>query len=378
MLTTEWIAGLYLAACLIIAIGCWYVATTRRQHPLMVAALGVLFALLLRQAWRVAVPNTSVPASAEFVPLAATMPASASVPLAAATTVAISEVAIPEAPGAMSVPAPVPVAAQGQALSSFAQIAPWQALVEQAGRECGVDAALIAAVMRQESNGDAQICSKAGACGLMQLMPETALQMGVADRFDPAQNVRGGACYLRQMLERYGNDLTLALAGYNAGPGNVDQYGGVPPFAETQTYIRNVLTFYAQLTSPMPSVMIWPVRGTITQQPSARHMALDIATALGTPIGAAAGGQVVAVGWAGDYGKRVIIEHGNGLNRAERFLTLYAHLSSFAVEEGQQISQGQLIGRIGSTGKSTGPHLHFEVRQEGVLQNPWHYLSAGP
>lgn len=117
--------------------------------------------------------------------------------------------------------------------------------------------------------------------------------------------------------------------------------------------------------------MIWPVSGRITTQPSATHMALDIAAPLGTAVVSAYAGHVSAVGWGGDYGKRVIIDHGNG------YQTLYAHFSSFTVEEGEQVNQNQQIGRIGSTGRSTGPHLHFEVRLHGSLLNPWDYLPKG-
>ncbi len=105
----------------------------------------------------------------------------------------------------------------------------------------GVPAHIIAAVMGQESGGNANAVSPAGAVGAMQLMPGTASQMGVTDRKDRWQSVMGGTRYLAQMLQRYGGNLALALAAYNAGPGAVDKYGGVPPFAETQAYVRGIL-----------------------------------------------------------------------------------------------------------------------------------------
>lgn len=244
----------------------------------------------------------------------------------------------------------------------------WRSEIESASKRCNVDPALVAAVMRQESIGDPSVCSKAGACGLMQLMPATAKEVRVADRFDPAQNVRGGACYLRQMLDRYGGDVRVALAAYNAGPGNVDKYGGVPPFAETQKYVRRVTAFYREIVSGVSGgsgCCIWPTTGRITQGASADHMAIDIAATIGTPVVAAAGGKVIAAASGGNYGKRVMIDHGGGL------LTLYAHLSQILVREGDRVNQGQIIGKVGSTGLSTGPHLHFEIREAGQLLDPF-------
>lgn len=107
----------------------------------------------------------------------------------------------------------------------------------------GVDATLLKAVARAESCFDPAAVSRAGAQGLMQLMPATARDMGVSSSFNGEQNLAGGARYLAAMLARYGDDLDLALAAYNAGPGNVDRYDGVPPFKETQKYIVSVRAF---------------------------------------------------------------------------------------------------------------------------------------
>jgi len=114
---------------------------------------------------------------------------------------------------------------------------------------------------------------------------------------------------------------------------------------------------------------VWPTTGVITQKFWARHKAIDIGNVAGTPIVASDSGYVVKTGWSEyGYGKYVVIDHGNG------FQTLYAHLSVILVEPGQSVAKGQKIGLMGSTGWSTGPHLHFEIRYHGVQRNPFGYL----
>ncbi len=112
--------------------------------------------------------------------------------------------------------------------------------IQDAARETKLSEKLIRAVIKQESGGDSTAVSPKGAAGLMQLMPDTARAVGVNDRFDPRENIMGGARYLRQLVDRFGN-LENALAAYNAGPGNVERHNGVPPFPETQNYVRRVL-----------------------------------------------------------------------------------------------------------------------------------------
>ncbi|RMH56216.1 MAG: lytic transglycosylase domain-containing protein [Candidatus Hydrogenedentota bacterium] len=104
-----------------------------------------------------------------------------------------------------------------------------------------LNAALLAAVAGKESNFDPTAVSSKGAQGLMQLMPETAKMLGVKNPFDPRESLEGGAKYLKTLLERYGGDIKKALAAYNAGPGAVEKYGGVPPYRETREYVDDVL-----------------------------------------------------------------------------------------------------------------------------------------
>lgn len=119
-------------------------------------------------------------------------------------------------------------------------------LVSASAQRQGVSPQLALAVARAESNFDAQAVSAAGAQGVMQLMPDTARSLGVRNPQDPRENIDGGVAYLRQMLQRFDGDVSKAAAAYNAGPGAVEQYGGVPPYGETQQYVQKVLQFMAQ------------------------------------------------------------------------------------------------------------------------------------
>lgn len=119
-----------------------------------------------------------------------------------------------------------------------------EALISKYSRYYRVDPSLVRAVMRHESGFNTQAVSPKGAQGLMQLMPGTAASMGVKDPFDPEQNIAGGVGYLRHCLDRFQHNIPLAVAAYNAGPGAVAKYSSIPPFDETQLFVRNVLGTY--------------------------------------------------------------------------------------------------------------------------------------
>jgi soluble lytic murein transglycosylase len=117
------------------------------------------------------------------------------------------------------------------------------ALISRYARLYGLEEDLVYAVIKAESNFNPEAVSRAGACGLMQLMPGTAAEMGVTRVFDPAQNIAGGTQYLSKMLSLFNGDLRLALAGYTAGPNAVKQHGGIPPYKETRDYVERVLRY---------------------------------------------------------------------------------------------------------------------------------------
>ncbi len=137
-----------------------------------------------------------------------------------------------------SAPAAVPGATAGGPVDGQ-----FSDLINAAAEKYGLDPALLKALIRQESNFDPNARSPAGASGLTQLMPGTAASLGVTNPLDPAQAIEGGAKYLAQQLEAFDGDVRKALAAYNAGPGAVQRYGGVPPYAETQNYVRAVMGF---------------------------------------------------------------------------------------------------------------------------------------
>jgi soluble lytic murein transglycosylase-like protein len=181
-----------------------------------------------------------------------TVQASPSAAATAAPTTAAPATSFASQLAAASAPAAAPVSVAGDTSK-------YDALIQASAARNSLDPALLKGLIRAESNFDPNAGSPAGAQGLTQLMPGTAAGLGVTDVHDPAQAIEGGAKYLRSQLDAFGGDQTKALAAYNAGPGAVTRYGGVPPYAETQQYVQRVLGYAAgyrsQLTTTTPSIL---------------------------------------------------------------------------------------------------------------------------
>lgn len=202
--------------------------------------------------------------------------------------------------GALEAPAGT---GEAESIPSPAGPSAMRALVERVAREEGVDPALAVAVMDAESGGNPRAVSPAGAMGLMQLMPDTARELGVADVFDPEENARAGVRYLREKLREYGGSVPLALAAYNAGSGAVWQHGGIPPYPETRAFVERVVAEAGSLArpaAPAPPVEagggpVLPARGGIpADPPSPRGAAGRDAESVGAGVRAASRGRGAA------------------------------------------------------------------------------------
>jgi len=163
--------------------------------------------------------------------------------VAASSVLRVEQIPDPPAPAATAAPPALHLVLPELARTASSPLTPAEMgeMLARAGAQHNIDADLLASVVRAESNGNARAVSRAGAEGLMQLMPATASQLGVRDSFAPEQNIGGGTAYLDALLTRYHDDIALAVAAYNAGPAAVDRYHGIPPYAETRAYVARVI-----------------------------------------------------------------------------------------------------------------------------------------
>lgn len=259
--------------------------------------------------------------------------------------------------------------------------------INAAASKHGIDAQLIAAVIQAESGFNPNAKSSSGARGLMQLMPATAKGLGVKDSYNAEQNIMGGAKYLAEQLKTFGGDIKLALAAYNAGPGNVKKHGGIPPFKETQNYVKKItdaLSVTAVSTAKAAGQSVadyyagngfkatsaFGTRTAPKSGASTDHQGQDFSAPAGTSIKSLRDGKVIASYYHTTGGNIVSIQQDDGT------VAKYMHMQSASnATVGQSVKAGEQIGKVGTTGNSTGNHLHLEIEQEGKAVDPLPYLK---
>ena len=274
----------------------------------------------------------------------------------------------------------------------------YEPLVRRAAGTCpGITGPLLAAQLDAESGWNPRALSPAGAQGLAQFLPSTWASEGVdgdgdgtADPFNPADAIASQAAYLCKLLaavtadpQLAGDRLELALAAYNAGLGAVQRHRGLPPYPETQDYLRRIRHLLADYADPggtapgagPPGSWVRPVRSAlITSGYGPRwgrlHAGIDFGAPVGTPVYAASSGTVLAAGPASGYGQWVKLAHPGGVT------TVYGHISGATVTVGQPVTAGQLIAYSGNEGRSTGPHLHFETWSNSQPVDPVAFYAA--
>jgi murein DD-endopeptidase MepM/ murein hydrolase activator NlpD len=293
----------------------------------------------------------------------------------------------------------VQVGTDPQGVSDARIPAEYAVLVNNAATAHAISAPWLAGLLQTESGWNPRAVSEAGALGLGQLMPETARQLGVTDPFDPAQNIDGSARYLAEQYRSFGS-YELAAAAYNAGPGAVRRYGGIPPYAQTQAYVPRVKALAQQFGSAPDDAVLVCVSSPIAAGPviaggvacpvgqphdfsdtwgaprsgGRTHKGVDIFADTGIPLYAYTSGTIrltssplggVSLWVDGDTGDEYY----------------YAHLSAYAdgMATGVRVNTGDLVGYVGQTGNAryTPPHLHWEVHPGGgAAVNPTPYARA--